>query len=378
MVTDALMKDCPMTFDCGGYLIKSKNDDRTWVDDLVEAFLAQGGEADLADVYDYIKAHTGRASGPSWLQNTRQRIYENSSDTNQFRGEDIFYSVGGLRSGRWGIRRKWLIDNKKVQPEPEDFERHGGLPPAISAQELGRRTWCDEIFDAIKANDGVACLSEIYEWIEKNAHDRLTIAWKTSVRRSLYDYSSDSEGYKGWKDLFYAVGGIGNGVWAIRTEWLEQPEPSPSQKGRVIMLGSKTPAVSIVSDDEDSTERIGRTTYSLKRNAKLARGLKEHYGFRCQVCEKKTRIPGRYYAEVHHIKPRNSHEGKDVWENMIVLCAQHHVEFDYGVLCIDPDRMCYVHRFDREVNGRPVLLKPPHAWNAEYVRYAKAHLFNPK
>lgn len=358
-----------------GLLTKSRSNERTWVDDIVAAILAHGGEADLTEIYDHIRIYTSRGSGRSWLQSTRQRIYENSSDTIQFRGEDIFYSVKGLGGGRWGIRRKWLIGKQIIQAENGDLDEQAAPSREKPAHKTEGRTWYDEIFDAIKAKDGVAKLSEIYDWIENNASQRLTVAWKTSVRRSLYDYSSDSDGYKGVQDLFYAVGGIGNGVWAIRTEQLEDESPSHLVGNKPVKSQTTTLAVRTLSQEEDCTERIGRTTYQLKRNAKLATALKQHYGYRCQVCRRRTRISGGYYAEVHHVKPRNSHSGKDVWENMLVLCPQHHVEFDYSVICIDPNGMRYLHRFDKAINGQPVYQRHPHHLDSEDLRYAKEHLF---
>ena len=58
-----------------------------------------------------------------------------------------------------------------------------------------------------------------------------------------------------------------------------------------------------------------------------------------------------------------------------MLCPQHHVEFDYGVICIDPDKMHYLHRFDKTINGQPVYQKPPHHLDSENLRYAREHLF---
>ena len=61
----------------------------------------------------------------------------------------------------------------------------------------------------------------------------------------------------------------------------------------------------------------------------------EYYNY-CQIC--KTRIPlgkNSYYSEAHHIRPLGSnHKGPDIKENLVVLCPNHHAEFDYGVLRI--------------------------------------------
>ena len=352
----------------------SKNKSR-WIDILVKAIISYGGEADLSDIYDYIEKYTNRNQVPSWPQNARQKIYEHSSDSSQLMGEDIFYSVGGIRSGRWGVRRQWLVEKGMIKPEREDLDETKKEPLLNSGKgDSSKRTWYDEIFSAIKANDGVATLSQIYDWIEKNAMDRLTTAWKTSVRKSLNDYSVSPES-KWWRNLFYAVGGVENGVWAIKAEWLEEDTPSRVQKENDLKVRSEEP-INSHSNDEDSKERIGHTIYQLKRNSKLSKLLKEHYSFRCQVCGKSISIENENYAEVHHIRPRNRYSGDDVWENMIVLCPNHHVEFDYGVLFLNPSNFHLVHKFDSEINGKKITVKPPHVIGREYAEFAKTHIFS--
>jgi predicted restriction endonuclease len=51
-------------------------------------------------------------------------------------------------------------------------------------------------------------------------------------------------------------------------------------------------------------------------------------------CETRLQIgPGRFYCEAAHIKPLGKpHDGPDKTGNMIVLCPNHHLQFDRGVL----------------------------------------------
>ena len=49
--------------------------------------------------------------------------------------------------------------------------------------------------------------------IEKNTHRELTSSWKTSVRKAIYNYSSDVDLYLGKEDLFTKVG---KGKWKLR------------------------------------------------------------------------------------------------------------------------------------------------------------------
>ncbi|MDP2846091.1 MAG: HNH endonuclease, partial [Candidatus Methanoperedens sp.] len=66
----------------------------------------------------------------------------------------------------------------------------------------------------------------------------------------------------------------------------------------------------------------------------LVKTLKELCQFRCQFPGCNVRIPkkdGGYYIEVAHIEPV-SQGGKSVIGNLLVLCPNHHKEFDYGAL----------------------------------------------
>lgn len=69
------------------------------------------------------------------------------------------------------------------------------------------------------------------------------------------------------------------------------------------------------------------------RNTPQSIALKENYGNTCQLCGKKLCLGKReYYSETHHLRPLGRpHNGADHWNNMLVLCPNCHVLFDYGV-----------------------------------------------
>lgn len=86
-----------------------------------------------------------------------------------------------------------------------------------------------------------------------------------------------------------------------------------------------------------SPERIKRLVMTtLRKDTKIIKALKEGVNFTCQYpgcgCRIKTKNGG-YYIEVAHINPV-SNNGKSVLGNLIVLCPNHHKEFDYGELQI--------------------------------------------
>lgn len=73
---------------------------------------------------------------------------------------------------------------------------------------------------------------------------------------------------------------------------------------------------------------------TIRSDTELIKTLKELCQFRCQFPGCNVRIPkkdGGYYIEVAHIEPV-SQGGKSVIGNLLVLCPNHHKEFDYGDL----------------------------------------------
>ena len=84
-----------------------------------------------------------------------------------------------------------------------------------------------------------------------------------------------------------------------------------------------------------SPERVARVvSTTIRKDTKIIRALKNATDFRCQFPNCGQRIvtrSGGYYIEVAHIKPV-SQNGKSILGNLVVLCPNHHKEFDYDDL----------------------------------------------
>jgi hypothetical protein len=74
-------------------------------------------------------------------------------------------------------------------------------------------SWKEEIIKALHELGGSATLDEIYDYIEKNTTRKLADSWKSSIRKTIYLYSSDTEVYLGKEDLFER---IDKGKWKLR------------------------------------------------------------------------------------------------------------------------------------------------------------------
>jgi hypothetical protein len=64
--------------------------------------------------------------------------------------------------------------------------------------------------------------------------------------------------------------------------------------------------------------------------------LKALYEHRCQVCQRRLEL-GRekYYCEAHHLRPLGrEHRGPADMSNVVILCPNHHAEFDFFLFAI--------------------------------------------
>ncbi len=77
----------------------------TWVEEIVAALEALGGQGSLEEIYAQIKRTTRRSLGPNWQASVRGRLEENSRDSDAFNGRrDLFRSVYGKGQGVWALR----------------------------------------------------------------------------------------------------------------------------------------------------------------------------------------------------------------------------------------------------------------------------------
>ncbi len=148
--------------------------------------------------------------------------------------------------------------------------------------------------------------------------------------------------------------------------------------------GSNLPAAPTWSDEDAQDavmvlRRLQETQVQI-RNAQHVRELKSLYENACMFCGKQTVIgvgPSRYYSEAAHIKPVGQpHNGPDQKDNMIILCPEHHLQFDYGVLRIR--RRFREWRVVSKIpgdplDGSPLRLREPHTLDGEYTYWHYAY-----
>ena len=111
----------------------------------------------------------------------------------------------------------------------------------------------------------------------------------------------------------------------------------PEDEEIVLNWIAKTNSDRYNEKDQEQTLRALREREELIRNPYLVQEIKQIFKYQCQICNKAIELSKkRFYAEVHHIKPLGPpHNGPDKLENMLCVCPNHHVQFDYGAIRLD-------------------------------------------
>ena len=108
--------------------------------------------------------------------------------------------------------------------------------------------------------------------------------------------------------------------------------------GYTLLNSASTPESSDIPERYIIPERAPTTVHRIIRDPNIVSELKRLYSFRCQLCETRIELPSGYYCEAHHLKPLGTpHDGPDVKDNIIIVCPNHHVMFDYGAIYINKD-----------------------------------------
>ncbi|MBS1778257.1 MAG: HNH endonuclease [Bacteroidetes bacterium] len=197
-------------------------------------------------------------------------------------------------------------------------------------KELNTPVSVKEIFDAhrkelIKILDVVE--QRQFYVLDKNDLLKMQQAYIVACENSLYvllnKYFAANETGAQEVDVIYKVK-ADNKIVVEETEETEN-EPTPSD---IAPPGKKDAKVS-----------------RFIRDTKLSRTLKKKHQWKCQVCGEHILLPSKnLYAEGHHIQPLgNKHNGLDVKGNILIVCPNHHAEFDYGSIAINPGTMKIEH-----------------------------------
>lgn len=225
------------------------------------------------------------------------------------------------------------------------YTGHGGR-----SNETGKQVVDQEL---IRGNLALAtnCKNGLPVRVIRGAHKKSKFAPKEGYR---YDGLFRVEEY--WKER----GVSGFNVWRFR---LRKINPEIETQSQVIQEEG---------DEYKVTRRVKTNIQRIVRDTKLSKNVKDIYDYKCQICGTTIETSSGKYAEAAHIKPLGApHNGPDSLDNLICLCPNHHVMFDYGGFgilenldLIGVDGKLYVHK--------------KHYINKEFIEYHLTHFYDEK
>jgi putative restriction endonuclease len=155
-------------------------------------------------------------------------------------------------------------------------------------------------------------------------------------------------------------------VWRYQLRRLEDLDAVPG-------LGAVPVEASLPDSRPEGNGRPGRraaVTQRVVRSTAVAEWVKRAHGNSCQICGEELSTPRGTYAEAAHIRPLGRpHDGPDRPENILCLCANHHILFDYGAIWVAETGAVISHR-GRSL-GR-LRLAPSHEVADEHLGYHRA------
>jgi len=167
-----------------------------------------------------------------------------------------------------------------------------------------------------------------------------------TYRKSPYSHRPDAQTFRGIREITSETAAL------LDTYLMRQPS------------GLKA------CDLAEPPERVATLVQRIVRDTSIARELKSQYRNVCQICKKAIYINAEQsYSEVHHLRPLGKdHRGLDVKENMMVLCPNHHVMFDFGVPLFKTQNLLVI-------NGKEVEFTDRHGVSRESIEYYMEHIY---
>lgn len=189
--------------------------------------------------------------------------------------------------------------------------------------------------------------------------------WGDSPRTRSFDtlvlFSSVNEIDEPFNELCRKAGlnptKITSNIYIVKNKLVEFQPQSQNQK----VLGI------IISSDDGQPDKKSEVVRRFIRDTKKVRQLKRKYNDKCQICGYAimTSVKSRY-SEVHHLHPLKD-GGDDDFENMLVLCPTHHVEFDYKVIGIEGDKNGIIDKNGKKIGS--ITMAKGHVLNEKNIKF---------
>lgn len=160
-----------------------------------------------------------------------------------------------------------------------------------------------------------------------------------------------------------------DGLFRVEQDWKERGVSS-YYVWRYLLRKIEDENAGMVSEEAEEyflPKRVQQSIVRVVRDTEQTRRLKKLYAYRCQVCGTRLESSAGPYVEAAHVKPLGKpHNGPDVLDNIICLCPNHHVLFDYGGFSIASDPSLI------GLKGS-LIMRANHGLNPEFLEYHRQH-----
>jgi putative restriction endonuclease len=178
--------------------------------------------------------------------------------------------------------------------------------------------------------------------------------------------------------LIRKIGGVFryDGLFAVDDYFRERYASDGFLRLRYVLrsLSGSTPWVT--RDQGGGPIRVEQTVLRIVRDTAVTRQVKRLYDFTCQMCRIVLPTPVLPYAEAAHIRPLGRpHFGRDALDNVLCLCPNDHVLFDWGAITVRPETLTITG--EASLEGRRLLTVPVHRIDLMNFDYHQEAIFVP-
>lgn len=261
--------------------------------------------------------------GLSHRELDNQYLWLNPDESSGYQAMGILHHLGLRGAHKKIFHNINVLDAIKYLEEQQsiDYLRVANYLKVYSNSNIGQNEkYLMQVIEALNYYGGEATLNDMYSYVKEHyGYDLPDDGYQSSLRKAIYQNSSDANLYQGKRDLFYTIEGKGSGIWGLRTY-------VPNETN-----------IELTEDDEGFPEgkQKLRTHLMRERNPKVIREAKRRYKEKhgrlfCQVCGfdfvKVYGDIGEDYIEGHHTKPISDSDGENVTmiDDIALLCANCH------------------------------------------------------
>jgi putative restriction endonuclease len=167
-----------------------------------------------------------------------------------------------------------------------------------------------------------------------------------------------------------------DGLFYVEDHWHERPPEHGFLRYRYRLVRASDDGEMLVPPPPlppDVPPRVPTTIQRLVRSTEVAKAVKALHDHQCQVCGSRIELgDGRSYSEAAHIRPLGvPHNGPDDPANLLCLCPNDHVRFDYGAIFIAAGGVVVDAASGVEIGH--LRTNPDHHVGDEFLAYHRAH-----